>query len=230
MQRTGAGYSIDPATADWFELPADRGFAGYGLGRALGLLLDAMRGLSALNETATANGEPFAHGEFAPLHFRVDPLGVCRLVPLTTRHSLSEQVPPPRAALGFVSPERLIADKIGVRADVFSAGVLLWEALAGRRLIEEQSLEAIAQRLLSQQLRVPSLPPQLAWATPLKVEVERGAVDQSATALRRLRRIFSRHSAARARSRGQSRRDCRVLCGKAQTRSELAAELRTGFA
>jgi len=173
MRRTGTGYSIDPATSDWLELPASRGFAGYGLGRALGLLLDAMQGLSALNETATASGERFAHGEFAPLQFRVDPLGVCRLVPLTTRHYISEDVPPPRATLGFLSPERLTADKVGVRADVFSAGVLLWEALAGRRLTDEASSEVTAQRLLGQKLLVPPLPPQLAWATPLKVEVER---------------------------------------------------------
>ena len=173
MRRSSVGYSIDPAAADWFELPVSRGFAGYGLARALRLLLDAMAGLSALHETLSANGEPFAHGEFAPLQFRVDPIGVCRLVPLTTRHYVSDAVAPPRAALGFLSPERLIAEKVGVRADVFSAGVLLWEALAGRRLSEAQSSETIIERLLSQRLTVPSLPPQLAWATPLKVEVER---------------------------------------------------------
>ncbi|MEI9939597.1 MAG: hypothetical protein WDO69_20455 [Pseudomonadota bacterium] len=173
MRRSGIGYAIDPATADWFEFPAGRGFAGYGLGRALSLLLDALQGLSALHETTTASGEPFAHGEFAPLHFRVDPLGVCRLVPLTTRHYISEEAAPPRAVLGFLSPERLIAEQVGVRADVFSAGVLLWEALAGRRLTEEQSAEAIIERLLSKKLRVPPLPPQLTWATPLKAEVER---------------------------------------------------------
>lgn len=173
MRRSGIGYAIEPATADWFELPASRGFAGYGLGRALGLLLDAMRGLSALHGTATANGEPFAHGEFAPLNFRVDPLGICRLVPLTTRHYISEEVAPPRAALGFLSPERLIAEKVGVRADVFSAGVLLWEALSGRRLMDAQNSEAVIERLLSKKLRVPQLPPQLAWAAPLKLEVER---------------------------------------------------------
>jgi len=173
MRRSGVGYSIEPATEGWFELPPDRGFAGYGLGRALCLLLDAMRGLSALHQTATANGEPFAHGEFAPLQLRVDPIGVCRLVPLTARHYVSEDVAPPQSTLGFLSPERLIADKVGVRADVFSAGVLLWEALAGRRLTEGRSREAIVERLLSRKLRVPPLPPQLSWATPLKVEVER---------------------------------------------------------
>jgi len=173
MQRKGVGYAIDPAALDWFELPASRGFAGYGLGRALGLLLDAMRGLSALNETVTASGAAFVHGEFTPSQLRVDPLGVCRLVPLTARHYLSDDVQPPRAALGFLSPERLIGEQVGMRADVFSAGILLWEALAGRRLTELESADLVIDRLMSQRLRVPALPPQLAWATPLKVEVER---------------------------------------------------------
>ena len=173
MRQIGVGYSIDPASAGWFVLPASRGFAGYGLGRALRLLLDVTQGLSALHATSAVNGEPFAHGEFAPLHFRVDSLGVCRLVPLTTRHYVSEYVPAPRAALGFLSPERLIAEKVGVRADVFSVGVLLWEALAGRRLTELHSSEAILKCFLNQSLRVPPLPPQLAWATPLKAQAER---------------------------------------------------------
>ena len=173
MQRTGVGYSIDPAAAGWFELPASRGFAGYGLARALGLLLDAMGGLSALNETTTESGEAFSHGEFTPLQFRVDPLGVCRLVPLTTRHYESEHVAPPRVSLGFLSPERLIAEKVGLRADVFSAGVLLWEALAGRRLIDADRAEIIVEQWLSRPIRVPALPPQLDWAAPLKAEVER---------------------------------------------------------
>jgi len=51
--------------------------------------------------------------------------------------------------------------------------VLLWEALAGRRLVEERSSEEIIERWMGKKLRVPPLPPQLAWATPLKVEVER---------------------------------------------------------
>ena len=173
MQRNGVDFSIDPAALTWFELPPERGFAGYGLGRALGLLLDAMRGLSALNETTTESGEPFTHGEFTPLQFRVDPLGVCRLVPLTTRHYVSEDEPPARAALGFLSPERLIGEKVGLRGDVFSAGVLLWEALAGRRLLSTESPDLIIDRLMSQRLRAPTLPPELAWATPLKAEVER---------------------------------------------------------
>jgi serine/threonine-protein kinase len=173
MLRSGNGYLLEPATNDWFELPASRGFAGYGLGRALRMLLDALGGLSALHGTKTLAGAAFAHGEFAPTQFRIDPLGVCRLIPLTPRHYISDQIAPALAALGYISPERLILQEVGVRADVFSAGVLLWEALAGTRLFDEQRADVITERLMTETLRAPPLPPELAWAAPLKVHVER---------------------------------------------------------
>lgn len=168
MRRGAQGYELDPSTADWFELPAGRGFAGYGLGRALRMLLDVLRGLTALHDTFDATGETFAHGDVALSQLRIDPDGVCRLVPLTARHTLKPPSAPEREALGYSAPERLLGEEVDVRSDVFSAGVLLWEALAGRRLFDETSSDAIVERLMGEKLQVPQLPPELAWAIPLK--------------------------------------------------------------
>jgi serine/threonine-protein kinase len=62
----------------------------------------------------------------------------------------------------------LLGDAIDQRADVFSCGVLLWEALAGRRLFETDSIDSIVTRLMGGKLQLPELPPELAWAMPLK--------------------------------------------------------------
>lgn len=167
MQREQQGYTIDTSAEGWFELPAGRGFAGYGLGRALRMLLDVLRGLTALHDTFDTQGENFAHGEVALTHFRVDHEGVCRLVPLTARHSAAKSAPPTEA-LGHLAPERLLGERVDARADVFSAGVLLWEALAGRRLFSETTGDAIIDRLMGEKLQMPQLPPELAWAIPLK--------------------------------------------------------------
>ena len=167
MQRDQQGYSIDPSAEGWFALPSGRGFAGYGLGRALRMLLDVLRGLTALHDTFDTQGENFAHGEVALTQFRVDSEGVCRLVPLTSRHSAAESTPPTEA-LGHLAPERLLGERVDARADVFSAGVLLWEALAGRRLFSETTGDAIIDRLMGEKLQMPQLPPELAWAIPLK--------------------------------------------------------------
>ena len=167
MQLDEQGYSLDPSAEGWVQLPAARGFAGYGLDRALRMLLDILRGLTALHDTFDADGVNFAHGEVALVHFRVDNEGVCRLVPLTGRHSAAESTPPVEA-LGYLAPERLLGEAVDSRADVFSAGVLLWEALAGRRLFSETTADAIVDRLMGGKLPMPQLPPELAWAIPLK--------------------------------------------------------------
>jgi serine/threonine-protein kinase len=167
MQRDEHGYALDPSAEGWLELPAQAGFAGYGLGRALRMLLDVLRGLTALHDTFDAAGVNFVHGEVALPQFRVDSEGVCRLVPLTTRHSGPDSRPKVEA-LGYLAPERLLGEPVDVRADVFSAGVLLWEALAGRRLFSESSTDAIIDRLMGEKLPMPQLPPELAWAIPLK--------------------------------------------------------------
>ena len=178
MRRGEQGYELDPGTSDWFELPSGRGFAGYGLGRALRMLLDVLRGLTALHDTFDATGETFAHGDVALPQLRVDPDGVCRLVPLTLRHSLNVAGAPAQEALGHLAPERLLGEPVDVRSDVFSAGALLWEALAGRRLFEEATGDAIINRLMGEKLQMPQLPPELAWAIPLKAVAARAlAVD-----------------------------------------------------
>jgi hypothetical protein len=178
MRRGDEGYELDPGTADWFELPAGRGFAGYGLSRALRMLLDVLRGLTALHDTFDATGANFAHGDVALPRLRVDPDGVCRVVPLTARHSLNRAGAPAQEALGHLAPERLLGESVDVRSDVFSAGALLWEALAGRRLFEETTGDAIVDRLMGEKLQMPQLPPELAWAIPLKSVAARAlAVD-----------------------------------------------------
>jgi serine/threonine-protein kinase len=173
MRRGEQGYELDACASSWFELPAGRGFAGYGLGRALRMLLDVLRGLTALHDTFDATGETFAHGDVGLSQLRVDPDGVCRLVPLTARHSLSVSDAPAQEALWHLAPERLLGEAVDVRSDVFSAGALLWEALAGRRLFDETTRDAIIQRLMGEKLQMPQLPPELAWAIPLKAVAAR---------------------------------------------------------
>ena len=170
VQPVPGGFALDAElTRDWFELAAQRGFAGYGLARALRILLDVLNGLIALHDTKTEAGTPFVHGEVVPALLRVDRRGVGRLVPLAPWHRFKVGAPPARERQGHLAPERLLGDAIDQRADVFSCGVLLWEALAGRRLFETDSVDSIVTRLMGGKLQLPELPPELAWAMPLKV-------------------------------------------------------------
>jgi len=42
----------------------------------------------------------------------------------------------------------LLGDAVDVRADLFSIGVMLWEALAGQRLFNEPTAEAIVMLVI----------------------------------------------------------------------------------
>lgn len=169
MKPVPGGYVLDAElTRTWFELPAQRGFAGYGLARALRILLDVLSGLAALHDTKTEAGAGFVHGEVVPAMLRVDRKGCGRVIPLAPWHRLEAGAAVAVERQGHLAPERLLGDAIDQRADVFSCGVLLWEALAGRRLFEAESVDGIVMRLMGGKVQLPELPPELAWAAPLK--------------------------------------------------------------
>ncbi|HET7544509.1 MAG TPA: hypothetical protein VFK05_31785 [Polyangiaceae bacterium] len=169
LERTPGGYAIvRDGTLGWFELRAKRGFAGYGLSRALRMLLDLLAGVIALEDTRSETDQPFVHGELMPAMLRVDPTGRTRLIPLAPWHWSAHAPRPVLERCGYLAPERLLGDVLDSRADVFSAGVLLWEALAGRRLFEADSVDTIVTRLLGEKVTIPELPPELSWAVPLK--------------------------------------------------------------
>jgi len=169
LTHVNGGYALDASAApNWFELRPGRGFAGYGLSRALRMLLDVLGGLAALHDTPTESGEGFVHGEVVPDLMRVDRAGVVRLLPLAPWHWQAVPESPARERVGHLAPERLLGDAMDRRADVFSAGVLLWEALAGRRLFEHDSPDQVVTRLFGGRVQLPALPPELAWAKPLE--------------------------------------------------------------
>jgi len=156
------------AASSYFELGQGQGFASYGLARALRMLLDVLAGLGALHDTQTEAGQPFVHGELVPALMRVDRRGVARLIPIAPWHVSGPGTASIRERWGHLAPERLLGDVIDQRADVFSAGVLLWEALAGRRLFESDNVETIVTRLMGSKVSLPDLPAELRWAAPLK--------------------------------------------------------------
>jgi len=169
LERTAGGYAAPrEATRDWFDLQPKRGLAGYGLSRALRILLDVLAGLSALEDTRTEADQPFVHGELVPAMVRVDRSGKALLIPLAPWHWSEPGTLPAPERCGHLAPERLLGDAIDARADVFSAGALLWEALAGRRLFEFDSVDSIVTRLMGGKVTLPQLPPELSWAIPLK--------------------------------------------------------------
>jgi hypothetical protein len=142
---------------------------------ALRVIIDVLSGLSALHNLRDAEQRPMklVHGEVSPatIVFGLD--GAARVL-----EAVARRVPGVRAeaaSFGYLAPEIHRGEPYDARADVFSAGVLLWEALDGRRLFTETDPEAIVARIRANPVPLASVPEKVAWA--------RGLVDVAAKAL-----------------------------------------------
>ncbi|HEX2872585.1 MAG TPA: protein kinase [Polyangiaceae bacterium] len=135
-------------------------------------LLDAMTGLSVLHRTLS-----FVHGEVQPEHIVLGEDGVGRLIPVVRAHWVrGEERNPER--LYYLAPEKLLGDRVDIRSDVFSIGVMLWEALAGQRLLEANNVDDIIARLMGGGMPRAVAPESENWTEPLAGIAERAiAVD-----------------------------------------------------
>ena len=152
-------------------------FKRFELVHVVRLLLDVLNGLSVLHEDLEA-GVGFVHGEVSPQHIYVGDDGTARLVPLLSRHWTLEA---PTSANGYSAPEFLLSARVDPRADLFSIGVMLGEALTGRPLFPDPALDAVLVRLLGGKL-LPLLPTSGGrWALPLCAVAERAMAVSSMT-------------------------------------------------
>jgi hypothetical protein len=130
-------------------------------------LLDAMAGLGVLHRTLG-----FVHGEVQPESVVLGEDGVGRLVPVVRAHWVRGEERPPET-LYYLAPEKLLGDNVDVRADVFSIGVMLWEALSGQRLIEAYTIDDIIARLMGGGIPRANQPEGESWTAPLGAIAER---------------------------------------------------------
>jgi serine/threonine-protein kinase len=153
-ERGDGGYEADlGASRSLAELQAARG--PLPLRAALRILLDALSGLSALHRARVgAKNLDFVHGEVTPDNVIVGPDGVARLVPLVEAHWSPTPRDTPRAR-GYTAPEKLLGDDFDQRADVFSVGVLLWEAMMGQSLFGDMAVNDIVTQLVGGKVRPP---------------------------------------------------------------------------
>jgi serine/threonine-protein kinase len=142
---------------------------------ALRAIVDALTGLGALHNLRDAKQQPLklVHGELSPATILLGLDGTARVL-----HSIARCAPgaqPDPQSVGYMAPEVLEGDVFNQRADVFSAGVMLWEALTGKRLVDERDPAAAAARFRSEPIPPATVPDKAPWA--------KGLVDAAARAL-----------------------------------------------
>lgn len=160
----GAGFSpILDDSRSLAELTHRGSLRRFELAQTVRMLLDVLRGLSALH-ALSLDGEQFVHGRVAPEHIYVDGHGSARLVPLLNSHLMPDA---PLDSNGYLAPELLLGDAVDARADLFGIGVMLWEAISGRRLFVDTSVDGVIATMVGGKIPPLTPPARASWAAPL---------------------------------------------------------------
>jgi serine/threonine protein kinase len=129
---------------------------------ASAILIQVLLGLHAAHEATTESGEPLqiVHRDVSPQNMLVGVDGAAHLLDFgvakaasklhTTEHG---QI---KGKIPYMAPEQLRGDAIDRRADVFAAGIVLWELLTGERLFARDDPGATVTAVLSGLIKAPT--------------------------------------------------------------------------
>jgi serine/threonine-protein kinase len=116
---------------------------------ALAILSDTLRGLDYAHRRTSADGKPLGivHRDVSPSNVLVSFDGVVKLCDFGIAHAndlvdkgdpASQTAEALKGKAGYMSPEHARGEPVDARADVFAAGILLWELLSGRRMYRQE--------------------------------------------------------------------------------------------
>jgi serine/threonine protein kinase/ABC-type branched-subunit amino acid transport system substrate-binding protein len=144
------------------------GHSGFDLAGRLTVLLRALSGLDYAHELADYDGTPLSvvHRDVSPGNILVGYGGQIKLMDFgiaKANDSSSEtRVGMFKGKTAYMAPEQARAGIVDRRADVYAAGVVLWELLVGRRMWQGLGQVEILSRVMAGDITPPSrLRPQL---------------------------------------------------------------------
>ena len=112
---------------------------------AVAIAIEGLRGLSAAHERMDGGGQasPVIHRDVTPGNLLIGENGVVKLTDFGVSRAMDRAswTSPDvvKGKLAYMAPEIFDDQEVSVRSDIFSLGVVLWEALAGHRLYQMEA-------------------------------------------------------------------------------------------
>jgi serine/threonine-protein kinase len=188
---------------------------GFSLEMELFVLCQVLEGLEYAHTLRDYAGNPLhiVHRDVSPQNVFITYSGQTKLVDFgvaKTLESSKTRAGVVKGKVAYMPPEQVSSGPIDHRADLFSVGVLLWEAIAKQPMHAELSVFEALSRLVRGQLPklrdiVPSVDPELERIVEHALELEPDARYQDADSFRGdLLTYLDKHSRVRARDVGQA--------------------------
>jgi serine/threonine-protein kinase len=130
---------------------------------ALGIVADVLEGLDYAHRRTDESDKPLGivHRDVSPSNVLISyegevklcDFGIAHANDLVKEESASEAL---KGKAGYMSPEHARGEPLDARSDVFAAGIILWELLAGRRLYKPKSDVPLVEQAMAAE--IPTLP------------------------------------------------------------------------
>jgi eukaryotic-like serine/threonine-protein kinase len=128
----------------------------------LRIMVGTLHGLHAAHEARDERGNPLCviHRDVSPDNILVGTDGNARILDFGVARAMGRfqatRQGVVKSKLSYMTPEQVMGEQLTRRADVFSASVVMWECLTGRRLFEGEHMGDFARKVTQQPITPPS--------------------------------------------------------------------------
>jgi serine/threonine-protein kinase len=136
---------------------------------AVQVVRDVLHGLHAAHEARSDSGHSLdlVHRDVSPHNIMVGVDGISRVLDFGIAKAVGRiqdtHTGQLKGKVAYMAPEQILGQPIDRRVDIYAAGLVLWEALAGRRLFCGDSSGQIMYRVLREEIpRLPLVPAPIA--------------------------------------------------------------------